>query len=77
MNTDQKTLILSGWAGQASINKTSENSYAYVEPDIIIPESKIPSGPFAGVPLVARCAAVSTFSQITVVPAAITKSAGT
>ena len=32
-------------------------------------ESKIPSGPPSGVPLVARCAAASLFSQTTVVPA--------
>ena len=42
----------------------------------IIPESNKPSGPSAGVPLVARCAAVSIFSQITVVPVPIVSDEG-
>ena len=34
-------------------------------------ESKIPSGPFAAVPLVAVCGALSVLSKVTVPPAEI------
>ena len=44
---------------------------------IINPLSKIPSGPFTGVPLVIVCAAESLFSQIAVPPGFIAPLDGT
>ena len=46
-------------------------------PDIIMPLSKIPLGPFAGVPLVTVWGAESLFSQIAVPPGFMTPLDGT